>query len=78
MTFMIGIFVAAIAIQLFLIFVYNKPQIEVRLIEEDEYDVYRVYLNYIKYKVYFIEDCECIEREDKSIKLFSFKRKNKV
>lgn len=78
MTFIIGFAVAAIAIQLLLIFAYNKPQIEVRLIEEDEYNVYRVYLNYIKYKTYFIEDCECIERVNKSIKLFSFKRKNKV
>ena len=75
MTFMIGIFVAAIIIQLFLIFAYNKPQIEVRLIEEDDYNVYRVYLNYIKYRTYFIEDCECTERENKCIKLFSFKRK---
>lgn len=78
MTFIIGFAVAAVAIQLLLIFAYNKPQIEVRLIEEDEYNVYRVYLNYIKYKTYFIEDCECIERGNKSIKLFSFKRKNKV
>ena len=78
MTFIIGFAVAAVAIQLLLIFAYNKPQIEVRLIEEDEYNVYRVYLNYIKYKTYFIEDCECTERENKSIKLFSFKRKNKV
>lgn len=78
MTFMIGFAVGAVAIQLFLIFAYNKPQIEIRLIEEDEYNIYRVYLNYIKYRKYFTKDYEYIERENKSIKLFSFKRKNKV
>lgn len=76
-TFIIAFILAAIFIQLFLIFAYNRPHIEINVTRGEEYDTYRIYLNYIKYTTYFIDDCECSEKEPRNIKLFTFKRRHK-
>lgn len=56
-----------------LIFIYNKPNIEVKVTKDVEFDTYTVYLNYIKY----IDCIEYEEKEDRSIKLFKYKKKHK-
>ena len=72
MALIITVLIIAVLLQSAIIWAYNKPNFELNITRGEDFDTYRLYFNYI----HFIEHLEYSEKENRTIKLFTFRKKH--
>lgn len=73
MILIIVVLIIALVMETIIIIAYNKPNFELNITRGEDFDTYRLYFNYIHYKEYL----EYSEKENRTVKLLTFRRKHK-